>query len=136
MPVELLGLILGVSSIGFPLFSLLAISKKDYETGKSAFFCLCMLVGSSTWAYIAGTQPKTYEPAITATVITSVTENQQILSTAVYDKDGKYIMIPLRGFLPAGMKVSIEYPHKWYSGVYYEKLETKISLIEENKDSL
>lgn len=136
MPAELLIIVIVISSIIALVTILIAIGERDKNLGFFGFVSLCIAIGSSTWLYMSGTEPITYQQPINAVVVTAATEDKQIISTAVYDLDGQFHMLPLRGFLPAGMKVTVEKPNRFYYGIYYEKLSERVLIVEENKDSL
>lgn len=136
MPIQILAVSIMMSSFIFLGLAIDAIATTNLKRGCWAFLWLCLTVGQITLLTMAGFQPTTYGKPIDGVVVTAVTEDKQITSTAVYDIDGRWFTIPLRGFLPAGVKVTIEKPNHLYYGIYYDGLKERVQIFEVDKEAL
>lgn len=101
-----------------------------------AVFPILILISLIVWISCAVSEPISYHTKERGLIFTAVSDDQQIISTVVYEIGGHMKMIELDGFLPAGMKVYVHLPNHQYYGILFPDVffQPKIEVVEDVPD--
>lgn len=88
-----------------------------------------IILASVIWGGYALTLKTEYEDKIyTGQIINSISEDNHVISTAIYSENGEVKIKELKGYVPAGVEIEVRNAKRWYAGLYFEKLEPKIEI--------